>query len=411
MPLLLKEKPLEPDSASLKSALKYVDEHWLKLEYTHKEDVGSLIGLPNPYIVPSVDSQAVFQFKEQYYWDSYFIALGLTRSDKQQLVEGMLDNLIYLLERFDMIPNANRMYFLSRSQPPILTTFIFHVYDTYKKSPTWLKTRIEKAKFEYQNVWTATKHPHWRKVYKGLSRYYDINVLHDLAEAESGWDMTPRFERKCLDFLPTDLNALLYKYEMDFARAAEIAGNKHEALEWHLKANERKLAMSELMWSKLKGFYFDYNFNKLERRDIWSLSGYYSMWAGLASEKQARQMVNNLAKFEQKGGLTTTTRPLIDMSIFGSLKTQWAYPNGWAPLHFIVIEGLKRYGYHAEAERIAKKWLKTNTDWFTVHGTFLEKYNVVRVKNKPIDGVYPGQTGFGWTNGIFSYLAHEYYEI
>jgi alpha,alpha-trehalase len=408
IPILKDSSKINLNKKELNEALDFINDHWKQLKFKHGSDAGSLIGLPHPYIVPSVDKNSPFSFKEQYYWDSFFIALGLQYAKKQTLVEGMLENLLYLLNRFEMIPNANRMYFLSRSQPPILTTYIFHVYDTYNKSPEWLADHIEQAKHEYHKVWMSEVHPHWRRVYKGLSRYYDINVLHDLAEAESGWDMTPRFERKCLDFLPIDLNALLYKYEMDFSRAAEIAGNKRLALEWHAVAKERKEAVDELMWSKLKGFYFDYNYNKRARRDTWSLAGYYAMWVGMATEKQAEQMVQNLGKFEQKGGLTTTTRPLIDMSIFGSLKTQWAYPNGWAPLHFIVVEGLKRYGYEKEAERIAKKWLQTNLDWFTKHNEFLEKYNVVKTKSKPLDGVYPGQSGFGWTNGVFTYFAHEY---
>jgi len=114
-----------------------------------------------------------------------------------------------------------------------------------------------------------------------------------------------------------------------------------------------------------------------------------------------------IEKFEKEGGLTTTTRPLIDMSIFGSLKTQWAYPNGWAPLHMIVVDGLKRYGYIEEAERIQRKWLKTNLDWFHKHGVFLEKYNMVSPHKHPVEGVYPSQSGFGWTNAVFKLFADD----
>ena len=94
--------------------------------------------------------------------------------------------------------------------------------------------------------------------------------------------------------------------------------------------------------------------------------------------------------------------------LFGSLKVQWAYPNGWAPLHFIVIEGLRRYGYHKDAERIATKWMQTNVNWFQKHGEFLEKYNVVNPDKPPLSGVYPSQRGFGWTNGVFAYLAKDF---
>ncbi|CAN5452130.1 hypothetical protein BH10PAT3_BH10PAT3_5820 [soil metagenome] len=382
-------------------ALKYIDEYWDRLGRHHAEDHGTLVGLPYPYIVPSSDSSSAFQFEEQYYWDSYFTALGFTDNKHQSLVEGMLENLIYLFKRFHLIPNASRMYFTSRSQPPLLTSYIFHVFDTYGKDMTWLEEHMKVAEEEYEIVWMNDVHPQWHKVYKGLSRYYDVNVLHDLAEAESGWDMTTRFERKCLDFLPVDLNALLYKYETDFARAASLLGDSHKSDAWEKKAARRKAAMDELMWAKIRGFYFDYNFQRRALGDIWSLAAYYTMWAGLASEEQAKRLVDNLLKFEKIGGLTTTTRPLIDTSIlFGSLKAQWAYPNGWAPLHYIVIEGLRRYGYHEDAKRIAAKWVKNNLNWFDAHGVFLEKYNVVNTKKKPVEGLYPSQTGFGWTNAV-----------
>ena len=159
--------------------------------------------------------------------------------------------------------------------------------------------------------------------------------------------------------------------------------------------------MNELMWGKIRGFYFDYNYEQKTLGDIWSLASYYTMWTGLASDDQAKRLVDNLVKFEKEGGLTTTTRPLIDTNmLFGSLKAQWAYPNGWAPLQYIVVEGLRRYGYHEEARRIATKWVNNNLNWFESHGVFQEKYNVVNVRRKPVEGVYPSQTGFGWTNAV-----------
>jgi alpha,alpha-trehalase len=133
------------------------------------------------------------------------------------------------------------------------------------------------------------------------------------------------------------------------------------------------------------------------------------MWAGLATDEQAKKIVDNLDKFEKKGGLTTTSRPLIDTNaLFGSIKVQWAYPNGWAPLQYIVVEGLKKYGYHKEAERIAAAWVKTNVSWFERHGVFLEKYNVVNPKKHPVEGVYPSQTGFGWTNAVLLRFVEDF---
>ncbi len=161
--------------------------------------------------------------------------------------------------------------------------------------------------------------------------------------------------------------------------------------------------------AKLRGFYFDYNYERKALGDIWSLAAYYTMWAGMASKEQAAKLVENLTRFEKDGGLSTTARPLIDTgALFGSIKVQWANPNGWAPLHYIVVEGLKRYGYHEEAERIARKWVSTSLGWFSDHGEFLEKYNVVNPKKKPVEGVYPSQTGFGWTNAILVRFIQDF---
>jgi len=405
---VLKKRPrrLEP-TTELGRALRYIDDYWANLERFHPEDDGTIIGLPHPFIVPSFDPKASFNYEEQYYWDSYFTSLGLLDDVHQPLIEGMLENLLHLQKRFGMIPNASRMYMMSHSQPPILTSYIFDVYDRYDKSNDWLVSHIAHAEDEYDQIWMGNKHPMWHQVHRGLSRYYDINVLHDLAECESGWDMTTRFERKCLDYLPVDLNALLFKYEMDFARTAEILGDEARARHWESKAVMRKNTMNDLMWSKARGFYFDYNYSSKSRGGVWSLAGFFPMWAGMVDDDQAERLVNNLEKFEKDGGLTTTTRPLIDMSIFGSLKTQWAYPNGWAPLHFIVVEGLKRYGYIEQADRIQHKWLTTSLDWFTKHGVFLEKYNMVSPHKHPVEGVYPSQTGFGWTNAVFKVFADD----
>jgi len=291
-----------------------------------------------------------------------------------------------------------------------LTSYIFEVYDRYGLSEKGLKEAIDIAKEEYNTVWMGSVKPNARLVYQGLSRYYDINYLHDLAEAESGWDMTPRFNRKALNYLPIDLNSLLYKYERDFARAALIFGDKREAAKWENTAMHRKEAVDRLMWSNLRGMYFDYNYVKERRGNIASLAGFYPMWAGMADDKQAKQMVKALRRFEHRGGLSATDSQPLNQMVPGKMPTQWAYPNGWAPLHYIIVKGLQRYDYHSDAERIQRKWVKNNLDWFNQHGVFLEKYNVVQPDKPPLKGVYPSQTGFGWTNAVFESFCKDLFD-
>jgi alpha,alpha-trehalase len=324
------------------------------------------------------------------------------------LVMGILTDLTFLFKRFRIIPNASRLYLTSRSQPPFLTTFIRETYLTYKLDKKWLEEIVQVAKDEYLTVWMGTQKPNARQVYEGLSRYYDFNYLNEIAETESGWDYTTRFNHRCLDYLPIDLNSLLFKYEEDFAFFAHELGNEEEAHEWEWRMIARRQAVNNLMWSDLRSFYYDYNYLKKSRGSVNSLAAYYTMWAGLADRRQAAKLVNALRKFENKGGLATTDGTQVSQLIPGSIPAQWAFPNGWAPLHFIVIKGLQRYGYHDDARRIALKWLKTNLEWFNKHGVFLEKYNVVQPDKPPVKGVYPSQTGFGWTNAVFERFCREY---
>ncbi|HET8991566.1 MAG TPA: trehalase family glycosidase [Candidatus Saccharimonadales bacterium] len=397
---------LKPEDVA--EARKYIKNYWSKVERFHPKDDESLLGLPKPYLVPSYRLKTGFDYNELYYWDSYFMVQGMLDPEHEELVTGILDDLISLYRRFKVIPNASRTYLTGRSQPPLLTSFIFDVYQAYNKSNKWLKDKMAIAEEEYKTVWLGVKKPNERQVYNGLSRYYDINYLHDLAEAESGWDMTPRFDRRALNFLPIDLNSLLYKYETDFARTARILGDKRKAAYWDDAARVRKDVIDTLMWDKLRSMYFDYNYVRKKRGDVFSLAAFFPLWAGMVDEERAATLVKSLKRFEHKGGLSTTDALPLKQFVLGSVPTQWAYPNGWAPLHFIVVKGLERYGYHKDARRIANKWLKTNLHWFNSENLFLEKYNVVNPEKPPVKGLYPSQTGFGWTNAVFERFAQDY---
>jgi alpha,alpha-trehalase len=407
--LLPKSSLSSLDVESVQPAREYIEKYWKRLVRNNTKDDGSLIGLPNPYLVPASEEGHDFDFDELYYWDSYFMVQGMLKDpQRKEFVVGILEDLFSLYNRFKIIPNASRTYLMGRSQPPLLTSFILDVYHAYNMDKKWLAKSMAIAKDEYRTVWLGTAKPNMRQVYRGLSRFYDINHLNDLAEAESGWDHTIRFSRKCLEFLPVDLNALLYKYEKDFAYVARELGQEDEAKEWDKAAKHRAKTMKELMWSDLKGMYYDYRYTKEARGNVESVAAYFTMWSGLATEQQAARLVNSLKRFEKKGGLSTTDAQPLGKLVTGPIPAQWAYPNGWAPLHLIAIKGLENYGYHDEAKRIAYKWIKNNLDWFNKNGVFLEKYNVVNPEKPPAKGVYPSQVGFGWTNAVFERLCQDY---
>lgn len=158
----------------VREAREYIAEYWTHLERYHPSDEKSLIGLPEPYIVPSYAEGHEFDYNELFYWDSFFMMQGLLDAQHKKLLMGILEDFIFLFNRFHVIPNASRTYQTSRSQPPFLTSFIFDLYDTYKLDIKWLERVIETAKDEYFTVWMGTRTPHARRVYRELSRYYDF---------------------------------------------------------------------------------------------------------------------------------------------------------------------------------------------------------------------------------------------
>jgi alpha,alpha-trehalase len=396
---------IEFDAQQLADAFLYINNKWQELSFTQYVDDGTIVGLPHAFVVPSIEGDTNFSFQEMYYWDSYFIARGLIATGHQELAEGMLENLIVLLDRFHIIPNASRTYFTGRSQPPLLTSYIFDIYEACHKDNDWLREKLVSAEREYHTVWTSADHPNWRNVFEGLSRYYDINLLDHLAEAESGWDMTTRFHGNCLSYIPIDLNSLLYKYEADFARGAIILGEHEKADEWKRKAEARSATVSQHLWNQGDGFFFDFDYITQKQSEVWSLASFYTMWSGLATPDQAKSLVSSLRHFMHRGGLTATAHSHEWES---DMPTQWAYPNGWAPLHWMVVEGLKRYGFVDDANQVARLWLNNNLDHFNRSGVFREAYNVVDPSLPPRPGLYPPQLGFGWTNAVFVDLAKKH---
>ncbi|MGH2442265.1 MAG: trehalase family glycosidase, partial [Chloroflexota bacterium] len=356
---------------------------------------GTLMGLPNPYVVPAEGHI----FQEMYYWDSYFTALGLVGIRHAQLIVDMTVNMASLYRRFGVIPNASRYYFLSRSQPPFFTRMVWLAFQVKSDrgdadALSFLESMMRLAEREHLSVWLGTHQPHDRQVYRGLSRYFDINFLDVLASCESGWDHSTRCDGRWLDHLPVDLNAILYVRETDLARAWELLGHPGRAVTWSERAAMRKETVNELLWDPDRKFYFDYDWKRRERNPDPSLAGFYPLWAGMASPEQAAAMVRVwLSEFEFPGGLITTKRQ--------EAGKQWAFPNGWAPLQWIVTEGLDRYGFREDAARIRKQWCSMCIDVFERTGAMWEKYNVVTAGGAVEEGLYGSIKGFGWSNGVF----------
>lgn len=378
--------------------LQYIENYWKEITFYLPKDTGIHIGLPNPFVGPNND---IFR-NDQFYWDSYFIILGLIESGKISLAKGMVDNFVYLYKRFGIIPSRNRFYNLGISQPPFLTSMALEVFQVTKDKP-WLRKVAKVAEDELKNYWMGRKNAEKHLASNGLSRYCDHYITHLTSEHESGWDMTSRFNNHCLDYLPIDLNSCLYKYETDLADIYRILSDKSKAKQYLNQGGGRRKTIFNLMWNDGKGFFFDYNYRLGNQSDFYSIAGFYPLWMKVASNSQAKKLRGNLKGFEYEGGLVNTQKNGLSKDF-----KQHDYPNGWPNQQLIVIKGLLNYGFKEDAKRISKKWLDLNKKVLLKTGKFWEKYNVVECDVAKA-GRYTNQIGFGWTNAVFAKLVKEFY--
>ena len=418
-----------------------VSEHihllWDVLERRNRLNRGSLIALPHSYIVPGG------RFSEQFYWDSYFIMLGLAADGRWKMIEGMVKNFAFMIRKFGYIPTANRTYFLSRSQPPFFVHMIrllashkgrtrtFAEYLPYmlKEYRFWMKGRTKLHKAEHKAYARVVEMPNGMQ----LNRYYDNKMtprpeslsedvltakeaegresdrlyLHLRAAAESGWDFSSRWfvDPKNLssihsaDIIPVDLNCLLYQLESTIAETYRLIKNPLLARRFQVLADRRAKAIQEYCWDEKTQFFVDYNFHHKQPTGQLSLAAVFPLYARIATKQQADAVARRLEKeFLKSGGLISTLT---------NNGQQWDAPNGWAPLQWIAIEGLRNYGHHELANEIKHRWIRINMNVFTENHKLVEKYNVESGTGLGGGGEYPLQDGFGWTNGILAALLAE----
>jgi alpha,alpha-trehalase len=436
--------------AALKRAMPAADFNSIDLRKLPREtpDVREqgLLYLPRPYVVPGG------RFNEMYGWDSYFILVGLLRDGETGLARDMVDNFVYEIRYYGKILNANRTYYLTRSQPPFLTEMILGIYRK-TGDVKWLGQCVPAIE-EYYRYWTSQPH---LTTETGLSRYYDegsgpapealsaerdkdglthydrakryyrnhvvadydarryydqaadrltpLFFTGDRAVRESGFDPSNRFGPFSVDIIshdPVCLNSLLYMMEAETCEIMRILGRTREASTWLSRAEVRKRTMNRVMWDEGDGLYYDYNFTENRLRRYPFIATFYPLWAGIASPGQASRIVKNLSIFERPGGLQTST---------SETGNQWDAPFGWAPMQMIAVKGLRRYGYQAEADRIAANFLSMVLKEYIAHNAILEKYDVVRRRSEVSQDIKFGyssnEIGFGWTNAAFVEMYAE----
>ena len=389
-----------------------------------------------PFIVPGG------RFNELYNWDASFCAFSMLESHPY-IVKSIVRHFIFEIKHYGKVLNANRSYYLGRSQPPFLTDLALRTYQATRHEDDardLLMLAILAARKEYLSVWMAE--PRYDRS-SGLSRYRPIGLglppeceplhfspvlqhyvkkyqmdleqlteaynkgdihepdldefcLHDRASRESGHDTSNRLQHVAADLATVDLNCLLYRYEADIAYAirtvfqdhievpkdfcapGDEAGQVESSAMWDRRARRRKTLMDKYMWNQDKGLYFDYNTATKQQRGFETATCLWTLWCGVASPQQAALLVERgLPKFECAGGLSSGTEESRGATSASNPQKQWDYPYGWAPHQILAWDGLKKYGYHEEAERLIYRWLHMVTRVFADHnGTVVEKYDV-----------------------------------
>ncbi|WP_314140207.1 alpha,alpha-trehalase [Buttiauxella noackiae] len=420
------EKYVPPEGQTLRE---HIDSLWPVLTRTTDsvDKWDSLLPLPKPYVVPGG------RFREVYYWDSYFTMLGLAESGHWDKVQDMVDNFAHEIDAWGHIPNGNRSYYLSRSQPPFFA-FMVELLASHNGDATYT-TYLPQLKKEYaywmqgsDALQPGSENLRVVKLKDGsvLNRYWDdrdtprtesylddvttaknnpnrpaTEIYRDLrAAAASGWDFSSRWmdnpeqlgSIRTTSIVPVDLNALLFQMEKTLAHASTVAKDTSAATHYQQLADARQKALEAHLWNSKQGWYADYDLKTNAVRSQLTAAALFPLYVQLASKERADKMATiTRAQLLKAGGLATT-----------NLKTgqQWDAPNGWAPLQWVATEGLQNYGHKDLAMEVTWRFMTNVQHTYNREQKLVEKYDVSSTGTGGGGGEYPLQDGFGWTNGV-----------
>jgi alpha,alpha-trehalase len=425
-----------PSAPQQVSIVTHIDRLWdpLTRSTISAPRYSSLLPLPQPYLVPGG------RFRELYYWDSYFTMLGLDESGRHDLVADMVRDFAYLIDTYGHVPNGARTYYLSRSQPP----FFFEMVGLLSNDDSASAFSEYQPQLEREYAFwmegasglrRGTAHRRAVAMPNGsiLNRYWDDRdtprdesyredselaqasgrsgqqLFRDIrAAAESGWDFSSRWfadghTRATIDtteIVPIDLNSLLFGLENAIRIGCQRQTDDACASEFARRAAARRAAVDRYLWDAACGCYLDYRWTHKAPVARLSAATLYPLFVALASESQAAAVAKTAIRELLKSGVVVTT-PL-------DTGQQWDAPNGWAPIQWIAIAGLRQYGQSSLAETIACRWMINVDDVYRQSGKLVEKYDVVTTGRSGGGGEYPQQDGFGWTNGVMRKLIALY---
>ena len=405
---------------------RYIEASWGNtLRSCTTDTPDSLIGLPHPYTVPCADSM----FNELYYWDTFFINEGLIADGRVEMARDNTDDILYMIDKYGFMPNGNRLWYLSRSQPPFASMMISRIFDVTADT-VWLSKAYPVLCKEYEFWMTRRLTPVGLNRYGGMADEKLIREFigtagrrlgddfqakgwseddlrrfgkHCVAECESGWDFNPRFDRRCEDFCPVDLNAILYGMETEMAGFSRVLGKEDVSL-WESRAKARKERMLRYFYNADKNAFFDYDYVNGVQSDILSAAPFTLLFTRALEREKAEAVRGTLKDLEYPAGLSVTANAPYPYSY------QWSFPNTWPPLNYIAVMGLREYGYETDARRIAGNWLDATAALFHRTGKLWEKMTCTD-GNIPEGAEYGTPPMLGWTAGTFvcfdKYLHNE----
>lgn len=379
------------------------------------DPLGKSIPLPYPFNVPCISTH----FQNLFYYDTYFLNRGLIALGDIQQAQNNVDDILFLVNKLGFVPNSNRLDMTNRSQPPYLCMMVKDIYDATgniellktayplisKEYDFWVTKRsstygLSRHHHDATQEYLLNFYEHLKKVRLPLTATTDEEKIsiagHRLAEAEAGYDFTPRFDGRCSDFIPVDLNSNLYLYEVTMSDFATILNNSEREL-WLERAIVRTKLINDLLWNEPRGLYLDYDMKNERQSDVTSVTTFQPLWAGCASVEQAKRVKENLKLYEYAHGVVPCEAGVHDFVY------QWDYPNAWPPHALIVSEALAKYNYSEDADRIRSKYVNTVYDVFKSTGTLWEKYNAVEGNSK-VKEEYKTPPMMGWNAGIYSYM-------
>ena len=389
----------------------YIESNWDNTVRETTENRGPRLALPYPYTVPSIDDR----FRELYYWDTYFANLGLLVHGREQQARWNVENFAHEIATYGFILNSNATYHLNRSQPPYYALMVADVYE-HTGDREWLASVFDSVVSEYEFWMTERMSPtglnrHYHRATRDEKiSFYDHTLVsrlgfpavddsvkvtvgdHYIAEAETGMDFTPRFNGRCADHVPVDLNAKLFLYEKTIA-AFCTALARADAGTWLERAATRAETMRSLMLDPETSLFQDYDFVAKKRTKIVSVAMLYPMWARVASAAEAAAVVAHLPRIITPHGVTTCEKTPE------SIRFQWGYPNVWPPMQYIAYTALMNYGYTDEASAVASAFRRTVETQFARSGALWEKYD--GITGGPTDAEYKASKMLGWTAGVY----------